>query len=88
MRKRLRVLAFVLAVVSALAWLGLGANRGWTRTSVPVNTLDQVTGIEGVEYRKQFVPGVELLGCALLIATGLGAASFLFRKQQTKTNQT
>jgi hypothetical protein len=87
MKRTLRVLALVLAVLAALAWLALGANRGWTRTSVPVRTVDEVTGIEGIQYRNQFVPGVDLLGGALLGAGLLASASLFFRNQQTKRNE-
>jgi len=87
MKRTLRILALALAVVAALAWLALGANRGWTRTSVPVKTVDEVTGIEGIQYRNQFVPGVDLLGGALLGAGLLAGASLFFRNQQTKQNE-
>jgi hypothetical protein len=86
MRRVLRIVALVLAVTAALAWLGLGANRGWTRTSVPVKTSDEVTGIEGIEYHKKFVPGVELLTGALAGAAVLAGASLFFRNQQTTNN--
>jgi hypothetical protein len=82
MRRTLRLLALVLTVVATLSWVGLGANRGWTRTSVPVETVDPVTGNVGIDYPKKFVPGVDLLGVALLGAGALAAASFLFRKQK------
>jgi hypothetical protein len=82
MKRLLRILAVVLAVGALLAWIGLGANRGWTRTSVPVKIVDDVTGIEGVQYRKQFVPGLDILGGALLGAGFLAGASLFFRNQQ------
>jgi hypothetical protein len=87
MKRALRTLALVLAVAATLAWLVLGANRGWTRTSVPVKTVDDVTGIEGVQYRKQFVPGLDFLGAALVGAVLLTGASFLFKQQQTKQTE-
>jgi hypothetical protein len=87
MKRTLRILALVVAIGAALAWLGLGANRGWTRTSVPVRTVDEVTGIEGIQYHNQFVPGVDLLGGALLGAGLLAGASIFFRNQQTKHNE-
>jgi hypothetical protein len=71
-------------MAAALAWLSLGANRGWTRTLVAVKTVDEVTGIEGITYRKQFVPGLDLLAGALLGAGVLAGASLFFRNQQTK----
>jgi hypothetical protein len=86
MRRTLRILALVLAVTAGLLWLCLGANRGWTRTSLPVKTVDEVTGIEGIEYHKQFVPGLELLTGALVGAAVLACASLFFRNQQTTHN--
>ncbi len=77
-------LGFLLAGVGF--WLAGGANRGWTKTSVPVAVKDEVTGIEGVTYQKKFVPGVDFLGAAVIAAGALAAASFLFRGKKTKTN--
>lgn len=76
--------ALVVALAAGATWLVTGANRGWTRTSTPVKTVDDVTGIEGVEYRKQFVPGLDFLGGALLGAGFLAGVSLVFRKTQTK----
>ncbi|HWI55612.1 MAG TPA: hypothetical protein VNZ22_00195 [Bacillota bacterium] len=87
MKRLLLILALVLAVAAAAAWAALGANRGWTRTSVAVKTVDAVTGLEGIEYRKQFVPGLDFLGGALLGAGLLAAASLFFHNQQTKQIQ-
>lgn len=84
MKRTLRILSAVLTLAAALAWLVLGANRGWTRTSVPVKTVDEVTGIEGIQYQKKFVPGLELLGGALLGAGILAGASLFFGNQQIK----
>ena len=82
MKKGLRIVAVILAAGSIIFWASAGANRGWTKTSVPRKIVDQVTGIEGVTYEKQFVPGVDFLGAALLGAGVLTGISFLLR---TKT---
>ena len=82
MKKYLRIFALLLAVGSVLVWVGLGANGGWTRTSVPVKTVDEVTGIEAISYERKFVPGLDSLGAALLVAGLLGSVSFLFPKQK------
>lgn len=84
MKRALQLLALVLAGTATLGWLVLGANRGWTRTSVPMKTVDEVTGIEGIQYQSRFVPGIELLGLALIGAGTLAGASLFFRNQQTK----
>ena len=83
MKRRIQILALLVAAAAVLAWVTTGANRGWTKTSVPVKTLDEVTGIEGITYRQQFVPGVDFLGAALLGAGVLAGASLFFRKKPT-----
>jgi hypothetical protein len=83
MDRAIRLLSLILAIAGALAWLVLGAHGGWTQTSVPVKTVDAVTGIEGIEYHKQFVPGLDFLAGAFAGAGLLAGASFLFRNQQS-----
>ncbi len=85
MKKAFRILAVVLALAGVLCWIVLGAHHGWSQTSVPVKTIDEVTGIEAVEYRRQFVPGLDFLGSTLLGAGALATISLFFRKQPIKT---
>ena len=84
MKRALSFLALVLALATGTLWVASGANRGWTRTSVPVKILDDVTGIEGIQYRKQFVPGLDFLGAGLLISGFVLGASLFFRNSPTK----
>ena len=86
-RKILRVLALVLAVSAVAVWLATGADRGWTKTSVPIKKTDEVTGIMYDEYQNRFVAGADFLGAALLGAGILMAASFLFRKNTNSTSK-
>ena len=86
MKRTLQSLALLVVLAAAATWLVTGANRGWTKTSVPVKTLDEVTGIEGITYQKKFLPGVDFLGAAFGGAALLTGASFFFRKP--KSNQT
>ena len=88
MKRTLQILALVVAIAAGIIWLATGANRGWTKTSVPVKTLDEVTGLEGIEYRKRFVPGVDFLGGALLGAGLLAGASLLFRNRPISITKT
>jgi hypothetical protein len=83
MKRALQILAFVVLLGTVGAWLATGANRGWTKTSVAIKTLDPVTGIEGISYQPKFLPGVDLLGVGVFGAFVLGGASLLFRKQPT-----
>jgi len=87
LKRSLWTLALALAGVASLSWLVLGAHRGWTRTSVPVKIVDEITGIQGIEYRKRFVPGVDFLGAALLGAGILAGLSMLVPKPPTQSNQ-
>ncbi len=82
MKRGLRILALVLALATATLWLVAGANRGWTRTSVPIKIVDEVTGIEGIQYRKRFVPGLDFLGAGLFGAGFVLTGSLLFRKSE------
>ena len=79
MKKILRTVVLILAAGSIIFWAAAGANRGWTKTSVPRKIVDEVTGIEGVSYEKHFVPGVDFLGATLLGAGVLAGVSFLLR---------
>jgi hypothetical protein len=76
MKRTLRIIAGVLIVGSIAFWAATGANRGWTKTSVPKKIVDEVAGIEGVTYEKHFVPGVDFLGAAWLGAGFLAGVSF------------
>ena len=89
MKKTLQILALLIVLAAVITWAATGANRAWTKTSVPVKTLDDVTGIEGITYKKQFLPGVDFLGAAFGGAALLAGASLLFRKpKQTQTEPT
>lgn len=88
MKKILQTLALLIVLAAAITWLATGANRGWTKTSVPVKTLDEVTGIEGITYQKKFLPGVDFLGAAFGGAALLAGASLFFRKPKSNQTQT
>ncbi|HEY4415574.1 MAG TPA: hypothetical protein VGO57_07780 [Verrucomicrobiae bacterium] len=86
MKKILLTLALLVAIATAITWVATGASRGWTKTEIPVKTLDEVTGIEGITYQKKFMAGVDFLGAGLIIAGGLAGTSLFFRNK-TKTNK-
>lgn len=82
MKRNLRIVALFLLLAAVGYWAATGANRGWTKTSVPTTIVDEVTGIEGVRYEKKFVPGVDFLAVAVIGAGVLAGASFLFRNKK------
>jgi hypothetical protein len=77
MRRILRVTSAIMALCAAVLWLALGANRAWTKTEVPIKTLDAVTGIEGIVYKPRFVPGLDFLAVALVGAAMILGVSYL-----------
>lgn len=85
MRRVLQIAALTLVLGSGALWVAGGASRGWTKTSVAVKTVDEVTGLEGITYRRQFVAGLDFLGGALL-GGGVLAGASLFCRNKTKTN--
>ena len=86
MKKTLQLLALIVVLAAGTTWVVTGANRGWTKTSVAVKTLDDVTDIEGITYQKKFLPGVDFLAAAFAGAAVLAGASLLFRKTNKTTN--
>ena len=87
MKRILQLLAVLVLLAAGATWLATGANRGWTKTSVMVKTLDPVTGIDGISYEKKFLPGVDFLGAAALGAGLLGGASLFFRNKKPTTTK-
>jgi len=83
MKRTLRIIAAVLVVGAIAYWVAAGANRGWTKTRIPKQVVDEVTGLEGIQWQDKFVPGVDFLGTALLGAGILAGISILF---PTKSN--
>jgi len=73
----LRIAALVLWLALLGWWTAAGMNPGWTKTSVSTMETDPVTGIEYPVWKKQFVPGVDLLAAGTVCAAALVALSFL-----------
>ena len=85
MKRKLRITALILVLAGAAYWAVAGANRGWTKNNIPIKTVDEVTGIEGITYEKRFVPGVDFLGVVAIGAAVLTGVSFLFRNEKART---
>ncbi|MFZ1072694.1 MAG: hypothetical protein WAO21_04590 [Verrucomicrobiia bacterium] len=75
MKRALRIIAALLVVGAIVFWAAAGANRGWTKTRVPQKVVDEVTGLEGIQWQNRFVPGVDFLGAAFLGAVILAGVS-------------
>jgi hypothetical protein len=84
MKTKLRVAGLLVAVVVTAFWFFGGANRGWTKTSVPRVEKDPVTEIEVNIYEKKFVPGIDFLGGGLIFAALLAGSSVFFRRPSGK----
>ena len=82
MRRALRIFAIILVLVAAASWLATGTNLGWTKTSVPLKTVDEVTGLEHIDWQKRFVPGIDFLAATLVATVVLAGASFAFRDKK------
>ena len=65
-------------------WLALGANRGWTKTTVTRWEKDPVTEIDGPVIQKKFVPGIDLLAVCVAGALALFIASLFVSKTKNK----
>lgn len=83
MRDLLRILALTLIAVSLMAWLTLGPNLGWTKTSVTKWQRDPVTENYGPIIEKRFVPGVDLLALCMGAAVVMFSLSLLKRRTPT-----
>lgn len=81
MKTTFRTLALIVALVVIAVWLATGSNRGWSKTSREIKTLDDITGIEGITHEKAFLPGVDFLGAGLAGAAVLAGASFFVRSK-------
>jgi len=88
MNRTLKLLALLVILAATITWLATGADRGWTKTSKDVKTLDEVTGIEGITHKPTFIAGVDFLALSFGGAAVLFGSSFFFRKPNTKKNQT
>ncbi|MCB1127454.1 MAG: hypothetical protein KDM81_13245 [Verrucomicrobiae bacterium] len=86
MRRNLRYAACFIALLATTWWGARGFNRGFTKTSVPVPVIDEITGIESVDYQPRFVPGIDFLGVSAAAASLLAGSSLLFRKSRSKSN--
>jgi hypothetical protein len=69
--KSFPVLLGLFVILAGVSWWALkGAHTGWTKTSVAIEKIDEITEIPYVEYEKRLVPGIEFPAAF----TGVGVA--------------
>lgn len=81
MRFALRLLALLVLAGTVVGWAATGAHRGWSKNSVAVRTLDDITGIEQITYEKRFVAGFDTLAIGGAAALALAGLSFAFGRR-------
>jgi hypothetical protein len=81
MRLGFRLAGLGLLALGAALWFFGGPNLGWTKTTVPVEQIEEVTKLKQITWEKRFVPGVDFLGATVLLAGACGGLSFFFPKK-------
>lgn len=81
--KSVLLLAGLLVMIAGCSWWALnGAHTGWTKTSVAIEKIDEITEIPYVVYEDQFVPGIEFpIGFMGLGLSLMGTSLWISRKQ-------
>ncbi|HEY0967985.1 MAG TPA: hypothetical protein VGD88_11400 [Opitutaceae bacterium] len=82
--RALRISALVIALATAATWVGTGAHRGWTRTTIVEQQFDEITGIQYPVSRPGFIAGLEVLALGIATAAGLAGATLLPRLQRVR----
>ena len=86
----MKKISFILAGLVVLITLGLwasgGFHTGWSQNQIPVNGVDEITGIEFTTYEDGFVAGLDVLIGGLVAAAGIvgisiGVSTFQARSQ-------
>ena len=80
-RQLLRVLSLITFIGVVAYWARGGAHTGWSMDRVPVEKVDEITGLEYTEYEERHVPGIDFLGTGIAIGGVIFAASFFLKKQ-------
>jgi len=79
--RSLRLVGLMLMLGIAGFWFAKGAHTGWSQHRVPIQQVDEVTGLEFVTYEDRYVPGIEVLATGLASGALLFGVSFFFRKK-------
>jgi hypothetical protein len=83
--KSLPALLGLFLIIGGVSWWAYkGAHTGWTKTSVAIEKIDEITEIPYVEYEKRLVPGIEFPVAFVGIGGGLLAVGWwMGRKSKT-----
>lgn len=81
LRLGLRFFGLAAVVAVAVFWLAAGGDRGWTKTSVAIQKVDEVTGIEYPVIEDRFVPGLDFLALGSLAGLAVFSLSFIPTKK-------
>lgn len=84
MKRGFQVLAVIIWLAGLALWLAGGRNLGWTRTQEQVPLIDEVTGIEGSEWRKVFRPGVEFLGAVVVTGAVFWGVGWIWGRKRSR----
>lgn len=82
--KFMRLLGLAILLFAIFFWLSRGANRGWSKSQVPRQQTDPVTGLVGVSWEQRFVPGLDFLGGSVAVSAALIGISFLRRRSASQ----
>ena len=82
MKTCLRWLALICLAATLGLWGVTGGNRGWTKTSLPVQKVDPVLEMEYTEWEKTFRPGIDFIIAGLLLSgVFLGVSALVGRRK-------
>ena len=73
MKKIAHILAAIIAIATFAIWGFGGFHTGWTQTSIPVNGIDEITGIEYTTYEDGFIAGIDVLSGGIALAVAISA---------------
>lgn len=76
--------AFLVLVAAFVSWKSLGAHTGFTKNSVFVEKVDEVTGIVYQEPEDRFVPGLDFLATGAVAAGALGVIGLVIRSRRRR----
>lgn len=84
MKKFLILLSVLIMSGTVAIWVYGGFHLGWTQNQIPVEMVDDVTGIEFREYQDGFRAGLDFLIGGAFLSTLLILFSLFFRCKGNK----